>query len=341
MTIKGMNKNNITLPSFYLQQVLETVASYGINVPLWLEGIGLAVPDYENPEVTLPWQQFRRIVLEAMELTKEPSFGLMVGQRLLVNTHGILGFAAMNSGSIRQLVELLERFLSLRTDLVIPASELVGDEFHVVLQEQRALDDIRQPVLEAIIQALKNILDYVAMGTSSINYISLPFSKDGNSELLQAQLRCEIKYDQEWAGFVIPADLLDKPLTMANSASYRDATKICQQELEALESQTSLSARIRKLLLTSSNGFPTLELVARRFHMTPRTLHRRLVEEQTSFKELLDDVRHLLAKRYLDNGQLSIQEIAYTLGYSDIANFRRAFKRWQGIAPSEYQKLNK
>ena len=62
--------------------------------------------------------------------------------------------------------------------------------------------------------------------------------------------------------------------------------------------------------------------------------------EDTSYKELLDDVRHLLAKRYLDNKQLSIQEIAFTLGYSDIANFRRAFKRWQGMAPSEYQKLH-
>ena len=336
-----MNKNNITLPSFYLQQVLETVASYGINVPVWLEGLGLSVPDYERQEVTLPWQQFKRIVLEAMELTKEPSFGLMVGQRLLVNTHGILGFAAMNSGSLRQLVELLEKFLSLRTDLVRTYSQETSGEFRVILDEQRALDDIRQPVLEAIIQALKNVLDYVAMGMNCISYIALPFAKDENSELLQAQFRCDIHYDQEWAGFAIPADLLDKPLTMANSASYRDATKICQQELEALESQTSLSANIRKLLLTSSNGFPTLELVARRFHMTPRTLHRRLVDEQTSFKELLDDVRHLLAKRYLDNGQLSIQEIAYTLGYSDIANFRRAFKRWQGIAPSEYQKLKK
>ena len=336
-----MNKNNITLPSFYLQQVLETVSSYGINVPVWLEGLGIAVPDYESEQVTMEWQQFRLVVKQAMELTKEPSFGLMVGQRLLVNTHGILGFAAMNSANLRELVNLIETYIALRTDLVKLNSQQIGPELRVVLEEQRALDDIRQPVLEAIIQALKNVLDYVAMGMDSISYIALPFAQDKDSELLQAQFRCEIKYHQDWAGFAIPSDLLDKPLTMANSASYRDAKKICQQELEALESQTSLSANIRKLLLTSSNGFPTLELVARRFHMTPRTLHRRLVEEETSYKELLDEVRHLLAKRYLDNNQLSIQEIAFTLGYSDIANFRRAFKRWQGMAPSEYQKRNK
>jgi AraC-like DNA-binding protein len=61
------------------------------------------------------------------------------------------------------------------------------------------------------------------------------------------------------------------------------------------------------------------------------------VDEGTSFKAILEEVRHMLAMRYLQSGKLSIQEIAFTLGYSDLANFRRAFKRWEKIAPSEYR----
>jgi AraC-like DNA-binding protein len=72
-------------------------------------------------------------------------------------------------------------------------------------------------------------------------------------------------------------------------------------------------------------------------HMTPRTLHRRLVDEGTSFHDLLEDVRRTLAVEHVKSGRLSIEEIAYMLGYSDLANFRRAFRRWESVPPSAYR----
>ena len=85
------------------------------------------------------------------------------------------------------------------------------------------------------------------------------------------------------------------------------------------------------------NGFPSLAVVARMVQLAPRTLHRRLVEEGTSFRLLLEEVRHRRACEHLRAGGLSIEELAYALGYADPANFRRAFKRWEGVAPSLYR----
>jgi AraC-like DNA-binding protein len=90
-------------------------------------------------------------------------------------------------------------------------------------------------------------------------------------------------------------------------------------------------------MLEKQNGFPSLNVTARLCHMTPRTLHRRLIDEGSAFKEILEDVRHMLAVEHLKSGHLTIQEIAYTLGYTDLANFRRAFKRWEGVPPSAYR----
>ena len=66
-------------------------------------------------------------------------------------------------------------------------------------------------------------------------------------------------------------------------------------------------------------------------------MHRQLLREGASFKELLDQTRHMLALRYLQARDMSVKEIAYMLGYSDVANFRRAFKRWEGVAPKAYR----
>ena len=98
-----------------------------------------------------------------------------------------------------------------------------------------------------------------------------------------------------------------------------------------------MGAQVRRVLLEKQNGFPSLQVTARLFHMTPRTLHRRLVEEGTSYRELLDGVRRMLAVEHVKSGRLGMDEIAYRLGYTDLANFRRAFKRWEGVAPSVYR----
>jgi AraC-like DNA-binding protein len=94
---------------------------------------------------------------------------------------------------------------------------------------------------------------------------------------------------------------------------------------------------VRRLLLEKQIRFPSLQVTARMLHMTPRTLHRRLVAEGTSYREVLESVRHTLAIEHLKSGRFGMDEIAYRLGYTDLANFRRAFKRWESMPPSEYR----
>jgi AraC-like DNA-binding protein len=127
---------------------------------------------------------------------------------------------------------------------------------------------------------------------------------------------------------------------MADPVAFRDAAAILQRELDRIDSQ-SLADRVRRLFFEQGNGFPSLKTTARVLHLSPRTLHRRLIAEGTSFRELLEDARRSLALEYLRSNRLSIEEIAFTLGYADLANFRRAFRRWEGMPPSEYRAKRK
>ena len=135
----------------------------------------------------------------------------------------------------------------------------------------------------------------------------------------------------------MPAEVMDRPLKMADPEAFREAAQICQRELDKLTANESLAARVRRLLLEKRNGFPSQQVTARMLHMTPRTLHRRLVDEGTSFHDLLEDVRRTLAVEHVKSGRFAIEEIAYMLGYSDLANFRRAFRRWESVPPSAYR----
>lgn len=329
-----MSNPKVTLPNHYILQIVDIVANLGVPTDGWLRHLGIAADESEESLITMPWATFRQLLLDAGRFSNDKALGLLIGERLLINTHGILGYAALSSGTTRQVVELLERYLVLRTDLVTMESTQQGDRLWVSFYENRPLEDIRRPVTEAIVLAIRNILDFTTMGTCNISEVTFPF--DGDEKLATAMFRCPVSYNQDSAGFSLPLATIDQPLKLANTVSFQEGLKVCQQELEKLSSEQTWALRVRRIMLQSTHGFPSLKMTARRFHVTPRTLHRRLIEEGTSYRDILEDVRHQLAIRYLETGQMTVQEISYALGYSDIANFRKAFKRWESVPPSTY-----
>jgi len=94
--------------------------------------------------------------------------------------------------------------------------------------------------------------------------------------------------------------------------------------------------RLLRELIEEQHRLPSLEFTATLFNMTARTLHRHLLDEGTSFKQIVQEVRHVLAVEGIRAGKQSVQELAFALGYQDVANFRRAFKQWEGVSPSQF-----
>lgn len=324
----------------YIRQIAEQVRNSGADVAHWLARSELSAAQLADPTLQLAYPALRQLIVDAQDLSGEPALGLLIGARLVANTHGILGYAAVSSSTLRQAVDLLEHYLRLRTTLVLLSHEIHGNQFRLVFTEAVPLGDIRRPVLEAIILTVKNLLDQLIMGSGHISQIAFPFAAPDYLALAEELFNCPLCYEQNWSGMVLPLELIDAPLKMADATTYEDAVQICQKELNKLLRNESLSAQVRRIMLQQQSGFPSLTVMARLLHLTPRTLHRRLVLEQTSYQEIIDDIRHVLAVEYLKSDTLTMQEISYSLGYSDMANFRRAFKRWEKVAPSLYRRLH-
>ena len=92
-----------------------------------------------------------------------------------------------------------------------------------------------------------------------------------------------------------------------------------------------------KLIQELPSGHICEENIAEDLYMSQRSLQRRLREEGTTYKELLNETRRDLAAQYIKVSGVSINEITYLLGFSEPSNFSRAFKRWTGVSPSEYR----
>ncbi len=325
-----------TLPVFYLRQMAEQMRCLGADIGHWLGLSRLDAAVLDDPSFSIPLPVFRQLVLDALALSREPAFGLLVGDRLNASAHGILGYAAQTAGTIRQALELTERFVRLRISLVAIGHEIDQGDVRVRFTETCALGDLHRPLIEAVVLSVKNMLDDISMGTCQVGQVAFPFATPEYSALARDLFGCPVHYGAAWAGFTLPVVVFDVPLKMADPEVFEQAAQICQRELEKLAANESLAARVQRLLLEKQNGFPSLQVTARLFHVTPRTLHRRLLDEGTSYREILESVRHTLAVEHVKSGRFSVEEIAYKLGYSDSANFRRAFKRWESLPPSRY-----
>lgn len=326
------------LPSLYLRQIAELLETSGVGAATWLQSCNIEPERLADPAFQPSYFQFIQLIERAVELSAEPALGLLLGERLQVNTHGILGFAALQSESLRQAIKLAERYLALRITLVtlrhVQDQDVQAE--HVEFIPCHPLGAIERTVLEAVMLAVKNIFDAVTQGSTRIEQVHFPFAETGYGDLARRMFGCPVVYGQARAGFVFSPETLDRPLGLSDPMALREAERICKQELEKIRENSSLSTRIHRILLERRGAFPSLAVTARLLHMTQRTLHRRLLDEGTNYREILEEVRHRLSLEYLRAGRLSIQEIAYHLGYSDVANFRRAFKRWEGVAPSVY-----
>ena len=113
----------------------------------------------------------------------------------------------------------------------------------------------------------------------------------------------------------------------------------CRQVVGERPSTDDLAFKVRELITALlPDGQPMMDDVARELGMSSRTLRRRLAEQGLIYKEIVEDVRHELARRYVSEKRIKLKQVVYLLGYSDLAAFNQAFHRWTGLSPSDYRR---
>lgn len=159
---------DFVLPVQYLRLIAELLAGMRVDVPAWLGRHGWDEAGLAQAEGALPYAAFQALMRDALASTDEPALGLLVGERLRINTHGMLGYAAMNSRSLREALVLFERFVPVRTTLVTVRHEVEGEQVRVHFEPARPLDELEPLVCEAVMLTVKNLVDHITMGACPV-----------------------------------------------------------------------------------------------------------------------------------------------------------------------------
>jgi AraC-like DNA-binding protein len=134
-----------------------------------------------------------------------------------------------------------------------------------------------------------------------------------------------------------PADYLQRPMPTGNASAAQVLADACERELALIGEVSDVAERVRAQLVASNGGYPDLDAVAKKLHVSGRTLKRKLQQQGVSFLQLLDDARRRDSQKLLSDPALTVAAIAEAMGYTDPASFTRAFRKWAGVTPSAWR----
>ena len=211
----------------------------------------------------------------------------------------------------------------------------------VVVEHTGETDLALQPLRDVAVATLMVGLGQMAQvvtGETLYGVADLDIPENPRFDEFRYVLPAQIHFNRPWNRISFDAAYLACPLVMADAASMQLAVEQCERELVAIGLLNRFVRQVRGLIFREGEGFRSVEAVAADLCMSERTLKRQLAQEGTTFSDILEDLRRQKAVLLLESEQSSIDRIAEQLGYSDVANFNRAFKRWTGTTPGQYRR---
>jgi AraC-like DNA-binding protein len=320
------------LPGAYIKDFVELVGRHRVSPERLLAGLPITWAQLAEPETRVPLQVCEAILARAVEQTKEPMLAVHVGMQMRASTHGFLGFAAMTASTAREALELAVRFASTRTSAVGLALYVEGEQASLVVEERTPLSPmVREFIVIALFIGIWQ-LGQALTGKPLDGVAECAFAMPDFIDKVPTAGR--LRFDCPAHRLVFGSTVLDLPLRSADAVATKLAREQCERELARLVDGV-LPSQIRTLLADDASR--SLEDVAKKLRVSPRTLKRKLAERGTTFSEIRDDLRRQRALLLLDNRALSIGDIALRLGYSELPNFTRAFRKWTGQTPQAYR----
>ena len=325
-------------PARVLLPPLDVMQELGYSASQCLLGTGLSLSQLADPVLKISLQQQLRFYRNTLDLTGDPVIGLKLGVPFIPQRYGLFGYALLSAETFRHALAITENFGRLTFSFF---------SFRFGVEGRQAWFSIGQP--PPLEEALVNLFLDRDMSAARIDFseimgvpfpverVLLPHDGQGNPQAYRDHFGCPVEFGADEGRFYFSAQLLDQPLPRSDPDSTRHLQQQCQMLIAKLTSQGNFVDDVRLLMLARPGYFPDIEYVARRMGMSTRTLRRKLKHEGSTYRELLEEVRYGLAREYLADTHLPMDEISSLLGYTESANFSHAFKRWSGLSPTAWR----
>jgi len=309
--------------------VPKLVAACGVKPAVVLARAGLPPLPLSDPDAWVPRRCSLALLNQAARATGDDCFGLRFGDALSLDQCGAWGKAVQEAPTLRAALGVVCRRMNmLHTGTKV---ELYEDSRRTLLSFRfvgRTHEDPRHYV-EGSLAVARKVVQLAEAGA-----VSVCFEHDRPPRVseLEPVLGTRIAFNRPTNGVAVVSARLDEPLSKSNSATHGPMETLALSACEDL-----VQAVVQAIAKLIPYGWLTIQSIAAAVGLQVRTLERRLDKWGVPYKTLLDEVRRARALELMRTGGHSMTDIALLLGYSEQAHFTRAFRRWTGMSPRQYE----
>lgn len=321
-----------------LLPALGVMEALGYDRQVCLQGTGLLLSQLDDPQARMSLQQELGFYRNTLELTGDPTIGLKLGEPYVPQRYGLFGYALLSAATMRHSLTLTEKFGRLTLSLFTLQYTVSGRSTWFSFTDPPPIEqELIDLYLDRDVAAARVDFSMILGEQLPLKELHLHHDGHGREQRYRDYFACDVSFCAPCSQFCFDSALLDEPLPQSDPESSRHFQQQCQLLIAKLTTQGFFVDDVRLLVLSRPGFFPDIDYVAEKLGMSTRTLRRRLQEEGTSYRALLDEIRFGLAREYLEKTTLPMEEICRLLGYSEAGNFSHAFRRWSGQSPRAWR----
>ena len=322
---------------------LQVLLRFAVNVGVRLDELIMAadVPAslVSNPDAHVTHALEQRLWTEAARLSADDAFGLHLAEWTCPEEHfDVLAFALRSCPTLGEHYRRMVRYVRLIHEDAYSSLEVEPGEARLAHGVIGDAIGWRHPVESMLAMAV--LYGRRSVGDDfSPREVRFVHSAPPRTSEHERVFRAPVHYGCARNELVLdPADL-DRPQKQAELRLRTVLERQLDDLMSRLSTHRSFATQVQQAILGElERGEPGVATISSKMHMTARTLQRRLEDEGTNFAKLVGDSRYQMARQYLQDSKRTITEVAFLLGFTEISSFHRAFKRWSGKTPAEFQR---
>ena len=306
---------------------------------------GLSQAQLSDQDARIPMGKYQALVYSAIEQTEDAALPLRFSVSTDLRDFSIVGLIVHASATVEDAFKQLARYSKLMVEVAVMESG-VRFTFEPDKEGMWLVDNRPNP---NGFPALTEFTFGRVIGEFAREFPQQPFAlemqvthpKPAHAEDYEKILSVPVSFNQNRNAMRMNPALLNVEFTANNEYAFGLFIERADTLLTALESDQSLQGKIEAYILPRLHrGDVTVDTVASAFAMSRKTLHRRLKEEGVTFLAIHDSLKHRMAIEYLTARKISVNQVAYLVGFSEPSSFNRAFRRWTSTTPRQFQTRN-
>ncbi len=322
-----------------LEGFQQLVKSMGYNPNDLLRAVDLDPAVIRQPDIYVPYEKVAELLRDSATRCHDPLFGLKLSTLQGRRTLGLLGLFMSLQPTIAQGLAIGSRFGHFHATGVSTKRLDVGSftllELELDLPESIGLEQLRQLSIGLMYRVSQQL---IGNSWKPLKVLLRQPEPPGGIRAMEQHFGCPVACASELDGLMLDNRILAQP----PSAPSAQMQEFLDEHIQSMEANfpDNIVEQVRHTIVSLLPiSECNLSNVARVFNLHPRVLQQRLSQRGTGFQRLLDETRSKIARQYLQHTKMSLTDIALNLGFAELAVFSRAFKRWMGMSPSIWRRM--